>query len=160
VDREAALEHQPPDLAWVRPLRSWDVESVAQLPELRAQARAASTASMGQAPVRHPLLPAPERLALVVTELATNALRHAARPVEVAIARSPDGWVVTVSDSRPDVVPQPRPYRPGTVGGRGLVVVAWVTSRMGYFADASRKHVWALVPDRPPRSLLELVTSG
>jgi hypothetical protein len=150
---------RPPDLTWIRPVRSWDLLGVGQLAGLRAGIRATVMQGHEDVAVIHPLIRVEERLALVGTELATNAIRHARRPIELGLARYESGWLVTVSDSMPEVCPQLRAHRAGEIGGRGLAVVERVSSRLGWYAEPSRKHVWALVPDRPPTALLELLAS-
>ncbi|MGP3999816.1 ATP-binding protein [Streptomyces sp. 8N706] len=92
-------------------------------------------------------------LLLIVSELVTNAVRHAALlspevAVEVSVGA---GWVrVAVEDNHP--------YRPkalvadqGQTGGRGLLLVKAVTAEAGGVCDAERtanggKVVWAALP--------------
>jgi anti-sigma regulatory factor (Ser/Thr protein kinase) len=98
-------------------------------------------------------------LLLIVSELVTNSVRHAALlspevAVEVAIGRE---WVrVAVEDSHP--------YRPkaleadfGQTGGRGLLLVREVTREAGGVCDVEHtstggKVIWAALPlaPRPP----------
>lgn len=62
---------------------------------------------------------APERwddILLVVTELASNAVRYAPGPFELTLRRTFDGVHVTVRDSNP-APPAPRPFRPREGGG-------------------------------------------
>lgn len=62
---------------------------------------------------------APERwddILLVVTELASNAVRYAPGPFELTLRRTFDGVHVTVRDSNP-APPAPRPFRPWEGGG-------------------------------------------
>jgi anti-sigma regulatory factor (Ser/Thr protein kinase) len=98
---------------------------------------------------------------LIVSELVTNAVRHAALlspqiVVEVVIG---SGWVrLSVEDSHP--------YRPralnndevdfGRTGGRGLLLVKAVTTEAGGVYDVERtaaggKVVWASLPLPRPR---------
>ncbi|AXI81159.1 ATP-binding protein [Peterkaempfera bronchialis] len=97
-------------------------------------------------------------LLLIVSELVTNAVQHAAvlSPqivVEVVIG---GGWVrVSVEDSHP--------YRPtalqndhGRTGGRGLLLVKAITQEVGGACDVHRtvsggKAVWASLPLPAPR---------
>ncbi|MER5973575.1 ATP-binding protein [Streptomyces sp. NPDC002055] len=94
-----------------------------------------------------------EGLLLIVSELVTNSVRHAALlspevGVEVAVGA---GWVrVAVEDNHP--------YRPkalhadqGGTGGRGLLLVQVITAEAGGVCDAERtagggKVVWAALP--------------
>ncbi|MFD9726748.1 ATP-binding protein [Streptomyces sp. NPDC059072] len=96
-------------------------------------------------------------LLLIVSELVTNSVRHAALlspevAVEVAIGRS---WVrVAVEDNHP--------YRPkaleadfGQTGGRGLLLVREVTLESGGVCDVEHtstggKVIWAALPLTAP----------
>jgi len=95
-------------------------------------------------------------LLLIVSELATNAVRHAALlspmlAVEVAVGAE---WVrVSVEDNHP--------YRPtaleadhGQTGGRGLLLVREVTREAGGVCDIEHtanggKVIWAALPLKP-----------
>ncbi|MFI6934809.1 ATP-binding protein [Streptomyces sp. NPDC050287] len=95
-------------------------------------------------------------LLLIVSELVTNAVRHAALlspmlAVEVAVGAD---WVrVSVEDNHP--------YRPtaleadhGRTGGRGLLLVREITREAGGMCDVEHtasggKVIWAALPLRP-----------
>ncbi|NUS12647.1 MAG: ATP-binding protein [Streptomyces sp.] len=95
-------------------------------------------------------------LLLIVSELVTNAVKHAAvlspeLGVEVAVGAD---WIrVAVEDQHP--------YRPkaletdhGRTGGRGLLLVKTITAEAGGSCDVAQtasggKVVWAAVPLRP-----------
>ena len=97
-------------------------------------------------------------LLLIVSELATNAVRHAAvlsptLAVEVAVGAE---WVrVSVEDNHP--------YRPtaletdhGRTGGRGLLLVREIAREAGGVCDIEHtasggKVVWAALPLTPPQ---------
>lgn len=65
-------------------------------------------------------------LALVTSELVTNALEHGTgEPVDVSIRQTPDGIELTVSSSSlGHVEPTRRRARPDELRGRGLFVVS------------------------------------
>ncbi|KQX78643.1 ATP-binding protein [Streptomyces sp. Root1310] len=97
-------------------------------------------------------------LLLIVSELVTNAVRHAAvlspvLAVEVAVGAE---WVrVSVEDNHP--------YRPtaleadhGRTGGRGLLLVREITLEAGGVCDVEHtsgggKVIWAALPLKPVR---------
>ena len=97
-------------------------------------------------------------LLLIVSELVTNAVKHAALlspmlAVEVAVGAE---WVrVSVEDNHP--------YRPtaleadhGQTGGRGLLLVREVTREAGGVCDVEHtasggKVIWAALPLKPAR---------
>ncbi|MFF7732942.1 ATP-binding protein [Streptomyces sp. NPDC007984] len=82
--------------------------------------------------------------ALLVSELVTNALRHATGPIGVRLVR-PSGLggvlLVEVSDPLPDP-PRERTARPEDESGRGLSLVASSSRRWGTRPGAGGKTVW------------------
>lgn len=90
-------------------------------------------------------------LELIVSELATNAVRHAGTPFRVRVERDGESVRVAVddrSDDRPERV-EPDGYR----GGRGLRIVDTLASEWGTEpADGGGKRVWARV-DLPGQRL-------
>jgi serine/threonine-protein kinase RsbW len=142
---------------------SWPLQLAPQLTKVRA-----SVEALARGRYAHPSLDAPEpsllgvleRLALVVSELGGNALRHAHAPVTVSLSRLPRGWLLNVSDGDPDTAPLVEPAE-GDQGRRhGLQVVSIVSADVGWYAEDGHKHVWAVVPDRTPEDLAALVRPG
>ncbi|PSK86234.1 anti-sigma regulatory factor (Ser/Thr protein kinase) [Murinocardiopsis flavida] len=89
-------------------------------------------------------------LALIVSELATNACRHScsARPggaYTLTLTRYEDRVRITVTDAGPRPVPAPRPSSaPETdESGRGLALVAAVAHTWGVDNDTGGTRVWA-----------------
>lgn len=96
-------------------------------------------------------------LLLILSELVTNAVRHAALlspEVSVEVAVGPDWVRVAVEDNHP--------YRPaaleadhGQTGGRGLLLVKSITGEAGGTCEVTPtpsggKVVWAALPLRAP----------
>ncbi|MFF5535793.1 ATP-binding protein [Streptomyces cinerochromogenes] len=82
--------------------------------------------------------------ALLVSELVTNSLRHAAGPIGVRLVRpgGTDGTLrVEVSDPLPDP-PRERVAYPEDESGRGLQLVAGSSRRWGTSPGESGKTVW------------------
>ncbi|GAB2866450.1 ATP-binding protein [Streptomyces deserti] len=82
--------------------------------------------------------------ALLVSELVTNALRHATGPIGVRLVRPSalDGiLLVEVSDPLPDP-PRERVARPEDESGRGLQLVASSSRRWGTRPGGVGKTVW------------------
>jgi anti-sigma regulatory factor (Ser/Thr protein kinase) len=82
--------------------------------------------------------------ALLVSELVTNALRHATGPIGVRLVRPDrlDGvLLVEVSDPLPDP-PRERVARPEDESGRGLQLVAHSSRRWGTRPGVAGKTVW------------------
>jgi serine/threonine-protein kinase RsbW len=94
-----------------------------------------------------------ERLALVFSELASNALRHAAPPVVVRLSRTEGGWRISVDDEAGDG-PSVRALDHSTPGGNGLHLVLTLADQAGWHTRGDGKRVWADVHDEPPEHLL------
>ncbi|MGW1620093.1 ATP-binding protein [Streptomyces sp. NPDC002172] len=88
---------------------------------------------------------------LVVSELVTNAVRHAPGPVGLALEVSPDAGLlrITVSDTSPRT-PEPRAHDARRVGGHGLYLVTRLCGRLHTVAQETGKHVVAHLPLRRP----------
>jgi anti-sigma regulatory factor (Ser/Thr protein kinase) len=89
---------------------------------------------------RLPSLAAP--VELVVSELVTNAVRHAGTAVTVRLTRVPEGLLVEVDDAgagHPHVV---APLR-RSVGGHGLAIVERLADAWGHEDRGDGKTVWA-----------------
>jgi anti-sigma regulatory factor (Ser/Thr protein kinase) len=84
-----------------------------------------------------------ETALLLVSELATNAIRHGAPPVRLSLRLDADRLRVEVTDSSPAL---PQLGLPGSdqPGGRGLQIVQQLAARWGAHASRSRlgKTVW------------------
>lgn len=81
-------------------------------------------------------------IALVVTELVVNAIRHAGTDVTVTLKPIDNGVRLEVSDG------STRPLRPRQAagsdeGGRGLLLVDALSHRYGVEAESKGKRVWA-----------------
>jgi anti-sigma regulatory factor (Ser/Thr protein kinase) len=88
--------------------------------------------------------------ALVVSELASNAVVHAGSDFAVGLSRHRDGVRIDVSDASP-VRPCVQAGGAAVVGGLGLPVVAALTAEWGHHSIEGGKLVWAeLVPGACP----------
>ncbi len=90
-----------------------------------------------------------DEMSLVVSELVTNAVRHAEPPVALEIEVSDDEVLVAVDDGspgRPGVTHPPF----GAEGGRGLQLVDQVSAETGIRPQPPGKTVWAALRRRPP----------
>jgi anti-sigma regulatory factor (Ser/Thr protein kinase) len=84
-------------------------------------------------------------VALIVTELVSNAVRHAGGCAVLELHT--DGrTTVTVTDHSPV---RPRPREPGGRGGRGLLIVDALSARWGVRHQETAKQVWAELPPYP-----------
>ncbi|HEX2015647.1 MAG TPA: MEDS domain-containing protein [Solirubrobacteraceae bacterium] len=85
-----------------------------------------------------------ERAQIVVSELATNALIHARTPFSVLVATDGPRVRISVSDASP-IEPTLRDRDTSAPSGRGLQLVAALTSRWGVELGDQEKTVWAEV---------------
>ena len=93
--------------------------------------------------------PAADDAALIVSELAANAVQHTRSgkggEVRVTVAAAPGEWVlIMVGDDGPDegAVPAVPAQRSSAESGRGLLLVAAMSDAYGYAGGLS----WALLP--------------
>jgi len=84
----------------------------------------------------------PETVVLAMTEMVTNAIRHAAGPVEVELTTDSHALVVGVTD-RSETFPRRQAAHQDAEGGRGLVLVERLANRWGVRArPEGGKTVW------------------
>jgi anti-sigma regulatory factor (Ser/Thr protein kinase) len=118
------------------------VESV---PEVRNQAReyAASLMSPGQL----------ENMALALTEVVANSVRHSNSGDRVTIALTPkDGYLcVRVTDGGSGLVPRPGAMATEPGAGFGLFLVEQLTRRWGMTREDDRTRVWFEIDYVEPR---------
>jgi anti-sigma regulatory factor (Ser/Thr protein kinase) len=84
-----------------------------------------------------------ENMRLLITELITNAVRHAhARNVDVQVLVSAPAVRVEVADPEPGHVNAPSNGGKGAGGGWGLFLVEQVADRWGVAREERGKRVW------------------
>jgi len=136
LDRDQALAHVDARPEW--PRTQVVLEHGPQGP---AQARAAvaqCAQQMGLEQIRDDLI-------LVVSEMVTNAIRHASPPVCMEIEAGPESVLVSVWDGSPGR-PMPRVADEEAEGGRGLLLVDLLCSEHGVRPQPLGKAVWARLP--------------
>jgi len=83
---------------------------------------------------------------LLVSELVTNAVRHAGagpeRPLQVQLLRGPRWVVVAVADQGPGFTWHPGPPTANESGGWGLFLVDQIADRWGVECTTSGARVW------------------
>ena len=101
-------------------------------------------------------------VALVISELLSNALRYAAplpgSTIRIAWRIGADSVQVSVSDGGGQTVPELGEPTEGATGGRGLRIVEKLSRRWGASSGDEGTTVWAEVPVRPLRT--EMTTVG
>lgn len=164
------LERGRPPCLLRRPVGTWPLPGFARLSQTRDELSALC--------VREPaILPPPgsplladvrERVELVFTELAGNALHHGLQPARVRLASTAQSWLISVQDSSPDQEPQAADLDgidaldvvsaltsdTDVTPGLGLALAEVVSSHTGWYPHDGGKTVWADVPDTPSQDLL------
>jgi anti-sigma regulatory factor (Ser/Thr protein kinase) len=79
---------------------------------------------------------------LIVSELASNAVRHAHSPFQLELSHTADAVRITVSDASV-APPLVRESRPGADSGFGLQIVAKLAADWGFELGDAGKKVWA-----------------
>lgn len=131
----------PPD---ADELEAWVLDSTVQLRALRA-ALVEAINKYGPSS-RAELDDIPDRMVLVATELATNAIRHGLPPTVVRLLRTPDEFVLDVADNDLTAIPELADTRPLDAGGRGLHLAHAFALEVGWYARDRTKHIWAAFP--------------
>jgi hypothetical protein len=86
-----------------------------------------------------------ETLKLIVTELVTNAVRHARPPIELIIRRSRWHIHLSVIDEEPRLAILRGPEFPRSPSGRGLMLVEAFSAAWGCTPTPTGKSTWATV---------------
>lgn len=89
---------------------------------------------------------------LLVSELLSNAVRHAGGPLRLRLRRTGDELSVEVCDGSP-ILPRARAVCPDDESGRGLLLVEALASAWGTLPTEEGKAVWFSVPLPAPRAV-------
>ncbi|MFC7547378.1 ATP-binding protein [Plantactinospora sp. GCM10030261] len=127
-------------------LRRWTLDTATELRGLRAGLHEALTGEELLAGER--LDEIPELVALVASELATNALRHGIPPTIVRLLADDDHFYLVVADHDLTSVPELADTRPLGAGGRGLQLAQSFSLDVGWYATEHTKNIWASFPRR------------
>jgi anti-sigma regulatory factor (Ser/Thr protein kinase) len=87
---------------------------------------------------------------LVVSELVTNGFLHAGGSVDLVVSADGNLLHISVADNESDALPQELHVPPTEPGGRGMAIVADLTSRWGVLRQRPDGHpgkiVWCEIP--------------
>jgi serine/threonine-protein kinase RsbW len=121
-------------------LCSWTLAQFGELRDLRLQLRR----QLAHEPAAE-LDDLVDRISVVATELATNALRHGLPPTVVRLLRKDDRLFLDVADHDLDAPPEVAD-RPLGAGGLGLKLTQTFAIDVGWYITDATKHVWASFP--------------
>jgi serine/threonine-protein kinase RsbW len=118
-------------------LRWWSLDGVGGLRHLRADLR--------DAVIGTPLGDEDglDRITVVATELATNALRHGRPPTVIRLLQETDALILDVADH--DLAGEPLfdQERPLGLGGLGLRLARTFATDLGWYRTDNTKNIWA-----------------
>ncbi|MER7330495.1 MULTISPECIES: ATP-binding protein [unclassified Micromonospora] len=137
------LSSSPPPPQAVE-LRRWTLSEGTDLRGLRASLHEELTGDVlgeGEA-----LEEVPELVALIATELATNALRHGRPPTIVRLLATDDYLILDVADHDLGSLPELADTQSEGAGGRGLQLARALSLDVGWYATATTKNIWASFP--------------
>jgi len=121
----------------------WALGTFAELRVLRAALRRALA---GQPiPDGGALDNVPEKMTIIATELAANAIAHAKPPTTVRLFRTETTFILDVADNDPWVVPQFTDKRSPRADRLGLHMARKLSLDIGWYVADGTKHVWAQV---------------
>lgn len=83
---------------------------------------------------------------LIVSELATNAVRYGAGPISAHISVDDRALTIAIQDARASDLPYPRVLTQTEPDGRGMHLVSAMASRWGWHRNQDSKVVWAELP--------------
>jgi len=121
----------------------WTLDEPRHLSPLRAALLGAVADGIPEGAADHTDLD--ERLTVVASELAGNALRHGRPPTVVALWRVHDLLIIDVRDNDPDGRPTVEERRAPGAGGLGLALVERLAQDVGWYRTDTGKHVWAVL---------------
>jgi anti-sigma regulatory factor (Ser/Thr protein kinase) len=116
----------------------WRLDNFRELRKLRSGLREAVAETAARQPGD-----LADRMTVVATELATNALRHGLPPTEVVLLRDQDRLIIDVADHDLEAAPRLELDRPLGAGGLGLQLAREFAIEVGWYTSDVAKHVWA-----------------
>ncbi|WP_255658337.1 ATP-binding protein [Actinoplanes sp. L3-i22] len=121
-------------------LARWTIAGAPELQFLRAELQRAAMSRSATAADGEDLA---ERLQIVATELAGNALRHGRPPTVVVLHRSNGKLVIDVLDGDAESGPAVADRRAAGAGGLGLLLSERLAEQVGWYPTGDGKLVWA-----------------
>ena len=123
------------------PVQRWFLDDYTQLSLMRASLRQTLTMQVPHRTRKHDEIA--EKMAVVATELATNALTHAGPPTMVQLSRTTTSFILDVTDDQPTMAPEIAANRLPGEGGFGLILTQQLALDAGWYTADNTKHVWA-----------------
>jgi len=83
-----------------------------------------------------------EDIVLAASEIAANAVQHAAGPTSLVTRATADRLVIEISDTDPVHLPRVLPLQTATASGRGMAIIDQISDCWGVLSMPSSKVVW------------------
>ena len=132
------LSSRPP--AQYATVRRWSLSTAREIQAVRRQLR--EVIRLEGAPSRGALPDTPERMILVASELAANALEHGRPPIIVALGSDGTRYLLEVTDHDPSSTPVVAGRRAPGAGGFGLQIARRLGQQVGWYTTGVTKHIW------------------
>ncbi|OLT53328.1 hypothetical protein BJF88_12225 [Cellulosimicrobium sp. CUA-896] len=126
------------------PVEQWSLDGVEELSALRSGLGA--ILRTGTAAPDEGLGATPEKLVLVASELATNALEHGHPPTIVRLMRDHSCWLLEVADHDRGSAPVYAGERIPGAGGLGLHLARTLSLDVGWYSTEETKNIWVTFP--------------
>jgi serine/threonine-protein kinase RsbW len=130
-----------------REVEQWRLSDLDELTTLRRELQARLDPAGASAGSRS-LDDTAEKMVLVASELATNALRHGLPPTIVRLLRHEATWLLDVADHDLESAPAVDGARAPGAGGLGLKIARQLALDVGWYVTDRSKHVWATLGAR------------
>ncbi|HLT82832.1 MAG TPA: hypothetical protein VKZ83_01255 [Phototrophicaceae bacterium] len=118
----------------------WTLSTTREIRTLRE--RLWEAMGLGDTPRRDGLGGVPERMVLVASELAGNALEHGRPPTIVTLGSDGARFLLDVVDHDPDSTPVLAGRRGPGAGGFGLQIARRLGQEVGWYTTGTTKHIW------------------
>lgn len=135
---EGLTSSTPPEQ--YKTVHQWALSATPELHALRRALREAITVE-GRA-ARVDLAEVPEKMVLVASELATNAIEHGHPPTIVTLKTDGTRYLLDVADHDTASTPVLAGRRPPGAGGFGLQIARRLGQEVGWYTTGTTKHIW------------------
>lgn len=143
---EGLVSSRPPDRSAT--VRTWLLSTAREIQEVRHRLRDAIGGE--DSPSRGALADVPERMVLVASELAANALEHGRPPIIVTLRSDGTRYLLEVADHDPSTTPVLAGRRAPGAGGFGLQIARRLGQEVGWYTTGATKHIWVTFSPRAP----------
>jgi serine/threonine-protein kinase RsbW len=126
-------------------LQVWSLDDAAQLRSMRAALFEAVTGQ--EMAAQFTLGGVADKMVLVASELATNALRYAPPPTLVRLSRGGPGFLLDVTDQHDTYDPSDIIFHQPGEGRLWLRMARRLSSEIGWYTSGAGTHVWAWFGD-------------